>query len=211
VIRGFCSALKHAHAEGVIHADLKPGNLFVTHAGQVKIFDFGLARAVQSNFARGVFQTRNDVEDMIFDTAALGALTPAYASRSMLQGSAPNASDDVYAAALVIYQVLTGKHPYNRIPADKVDPRSVSLERPKQLSSRQWRVLSQALALEEANRLPSVAALQAGLFEKSLWPMRLLATSLGVVAVALWYFSLQKDDQILVVQQQAQQAGRVNK
>ncbi len=209
VIRGFCSALKHAHAEGVIHADLKPGNLFVTHSGQVKIFDFGLARAVHANFSQGVLQTRSDVEDLIFDAAALGALTPAYASRAMLKGGSPGATDDVFAAALVIYQILTGKHPYGRIPADKVDPRSVSIERPKQLSSRQWRALLQALALEEEARLPSIALLQTALFDKSPRPIRLLATGLGVIAITLWFFNLQKDDEIRVVQQQAQQAGRV--
>lgn len=209
VIRGFCSALKHAHAEGVIHADIKPGNLFVTHAGQVKIFDFGLARAVHANFSQGVLQTRSDVEDLVFDAAALGALTPAFASRAMLQGESPSASDDVFAAALVIYQILTGKHPYNRIPADKLDQRGAVLERPKHLTSRQWRALSAALALEEADRLPSIAALKEGLFQTSPWPMRLLAASLGVIAIALWGFGLQKDNQIRVVQEQAVQAGRV--
>ncbi len=208
-IQNFCSALKHAHAEGVIHADLKPGNLFITHAGQLKIFDFGLARAVHANFSQGVMQTRNDVEDFVFDAAALGALTPAFASRAMLQGNSPNASDDVFAAALVIYQILTGKHPYGRIPADKIDPRALALERPKQLSSRQWRALSSALALDEENRISSVADLESALFEKSPWPTRFLAIGLGCVAITLWFFNFQKDDEIRVVQQQAVQAGRV--
>ena len=209
VVRGFCSALKHAHSEGVIHADLKPGNLFVTHAGQPKIFDFGLARAVHANLAQGVQQERSDVEDLVFDAAQLGALTPAFASLAMLSGASPNTSDDVFAAALVIYQVLTGKHPYNRIPADKIDPRSISVEKPKQLSSRQWRGLSQALALEEQQRLPSVADLYSALFHKSPWPLRSFAAALGLTAATLWYFNIQKDDEIRSVQQQAQQAGRV--
>lgn len=209
VIQNFCSALRHAHAEGVIHADIKPGNLFVTHAGQLKIFDFGLARAVQANFSQGVMQTRSDVEDYVFDAAALGALTPAFASKAMLMGASPNAADDVFAAALVIYQILTGKHPYNRIPADKIDTRATVPERPRQLTSRQWRALSGALALEEADRVASVADLEAALFEKSPWPMRLLAIGLGCIAITLWFFNLQKDDEIRVVQQQAVQAGRV--
>ena len=209
VIRGFCSALKHAHSEGVIHADLKPGNLFVTHAGQPKIFDFGLARAVHANLAQGVQRERSDVEDLVFDAAQLGALTPAFASRAMLDGASPNTSDDVFAAALVIYQVLTGKHPYNRVPADKIDPRSLSVEKPKQLSSRQWRGLSHALALDEQQRLPSVADLYSALFHKSPWPLRSLAAALGLAAGTLWYFNVQKDDEIRSVQIQAQQAGRV--
>ena len=209
LIRGFCAALRHAHAEGVIHADLKPGNLFVTHTGQIKIFDFGLARAVQTNLDEGVLGTRSDVEDMIFDAAGLGALTPAFASKAMLQGASPTAVDDLFAAALVIYQILTGKHPYNRVPVDKLDPRSVSLERPRQLSSRQWRALQSALALDHENRLGSVAELEAALFESSPWPMRLLAIGLGTVAVMMWASNLQKDDQMRAVQAQAVQTGRV--
>jgi len=211
VIENLCAALTHAHAEGVIHADLKPGNLFVTHAGQLKIFDFGLARAVQANFSQGVMQTRSDVGDMVFDAAALGALTPAFASKATLHGNAPNAADDVFAAALVIYQILTGKHPYNRIPADKIDSRAVALERPRQLSSRQWRALSSALALEEADRVASIADLQSGLFEQSQWPMRLLVTCLVCIATTFWFFNLQKDDEIRVAQEQAVQAEHVGR
>ena len=209
VIRGFCSALKHAHSEGVIHADLKPGNLFVTHSGQVKIFDFGLARAVQANFVDGGLHKRSDVDDLIFDAAALGALTPAFASRAMLGGAPPTATDDLFAAAVVIYQILTGKHPYNRIPADKVDARTVQLERPRLLSSRQWRALSQALALDEGERLGGVAELQSAFFEKSPWPMRLFAFGLGLTAIVMWASNLHKDSELKVVQQQAVTAGRV--
>jgi len=156
-------------------------------------------------------RTRSDVGDLIFDAAALGGLTPAFASKASLQGNAPNATDDVFAAALVIYQILTGKHAYNRIPADKIDSRATAIERPRQLSTRQWRALSGALALEEADRVASVVDLSAGLFEKSQWPTRLLVLGLGCIAATFWFFNLQKDDEIRVAQEQAVQAVQVGR
>jgi len=209
VIRGFCSALKHAHAEGVVHADLKPGNLFVTSAGSLKIFDFGLARAVQSNLGSADLSHASPVEALVFDAAALGGLTPAYASRSVLDGNAPGISDDLFAAAIVIYQILTGKHPYNRIPADKVDSRGGGPERPKRLSARGWGALSSALMLEEQDRRTSVAQLYSALFEKSPWRMRLMAASMTVVLASGLAVYLQNDGQIMEVRQQAVQAGKL--
>jgi len=102
LLDGFLSALQHAHGEGLIHADLKPSNVFVTASGQAKVLDFGLARAVQANMSQGVLHTRRDIHDQVFDPAALGALTPAFASLAMLEGAKPGPADDVFAAALVV-------------------------------------------------------------------------------------------------------------
>ena len=185
LIRGFCSALRRAHAEGVVHADLKPDNLFVTHTGQLKIFDFGLARAAQSDLSRGVVPIRSDIESMPLDPY-VGALTPAYASRAVLEGNLASTRDDLFAAALVIYQVLTGRHPYERVPANQTHLDNISLGRPRLLSSRQWRFLLRAMALDEDHRLSSVIDLEAGLFHKSPWPMRLIAFGLGsLVAIGV--------------------------
>ena len=203
LLDGFLSALQHAHGEGLIHADLKPSNVFVTAAGQAKVLDFGLARAVQANLSQGVLQTRRDVHDQVFDPAALGALTPAFASQAMLDGAKPGPADDVFAAALVVYQVLTGRHPYNRVPANRVAPIGENLERPKNLTARQWRVLQSALALRQEDRLGSIAELRAGLFESSSWPLRLLVAGFCAAALEIAGVYLFKENEIQEVQQQA--------
>jgi len=176
LIHGFCSALKYAHAKGVIHADLKPANLFVTDDGQLKVFDFGVACSAPSSVSNGVFQVQGDAQDAAFDSGKLRALTPAFASRALLDGSAASTSDDLFAAALVIYQILTGKHPYNRVPANQIYAREIAVKRPSQLSTRRWRILFQAMALEERQRLGSVADLQTALFEKPFSPIRSLSS-----------------------------------
>ncbi len=202
LIEGFCQALQHAHSEGLIHADLKPGNVFVTASGQAKVLDFGLARAVAENLTAGVLQTRADLDDDGFDPAGLGALTPAFASRAILNGATPGPSDDIFGAALVIYLILMGRHPYNRIPANKIDPRVAEVERPKMLSSRQWRALSSALALDEVDRLGSMSELTDGLFGETRRPIKLVLVGVCVFALVVTSVYLQKESEIQQVQQQ---------
>ena len=202
VIDGLLSAVQHAHAEGLIHADLKPGNVFVTHTGQTKVLDFGLARAVHANLGQGVLQTRLDVEDAAYDPDNLGALTPAFASAAVLGGASAGPADDLFAAALVVYQVLTGRHPYNRLPADRVAAGSVLLERPAGLNGRQWRALQSALALDARDRLASVAVLRDALFRATSNVARATMAGLGALVLTVTAAYLSKDSQLQAAQQQ---------
>lgn len=150
LIHDIGSALAFAHDRNVIHSDLKPSNLFVTISGQAMLLDFGIARAVR---------TRADQ----FDTGTLGALTPAYASTEMLLGNAPDQSDDVYAFACVIYEMLCGRHPFNglgAIAAHKAGLRPAPLTT---LTARQNQALAKALAFVRADRTCTVEALMVGL------------------------------------------------
>jgi len=105
-------ALGHAHAKGIVHSDFKPSNAFLTHEGTVKVLDFGIARAAKVGGAGGGDKT-------LFDAGTLGALTMPYASCEQIEGKDPDPSDDVYALAVVSYELLTGKHPFERSLPDK--------------------------------------------------------------------------------------------
>jgi TonB family protein len=144
------SALAYAHDHNVIHSDLKPSNIFITTSGKAKLLDFGIARAVRGKTDR-------------FDPGVLGALTPAYASLEMLQGNAPDQSDDVYSFACVIYETLSGRHPFDRMSA--LDARGANRNPPPigSLTRGQNKALARALAFLRAERTPSVEALLAGL------------------------------------------------
>ncbi|MBN3729270.1 serine/threonine-protein kinase, partial [Burkholderia sp. Ac-20379] len=111
LIAGMARALQRAHASGIVHSDFKPGNVMITRDGVPKVFDFGIARAGHAGAGAAGDQT-------VFDAGTLGAMTPAYASLEMIEGAEPTARDDVYALGCVVFELLTGRHPFDRRGAD---------------------------------------------------------------------------------------------
>jgi hypothetical protein len=180
-VRGMCAGLRRAHEGGITHSDFKPGNVFITKDGVAKILDFGIARAVRvQNY---------DGDDTVFDPSKLAALTPAFASREMLLGEVPEPADDIYSLAVVIYLMLTGKHPYDRVRADDALRQGLKPERVKRLTRRQWRMLSRALELERTNRPTNMAEVIDGLLRPSAlrrWWVVGAAVATAAAAIALW-------------------------
>lgn len=185
VIRAMCEGLAHAHEAGLVHADFKPGNVFVLPNHDAKILDFGIARAVQINHAHG--------EDTVFDPTRLAALTPAYASREMLGGADAEVRDDLYSLGVVIYLMLTGRHPYDRLPADQAAELCLRPVRPKRLTRRQWRVLERCLSFERSERPASVREVQRYLFQPSPWRSRTALVAAAAVVVTFAVMGLKED------------------
>jgi serine/threonine protein kinase/Flp pilus assembly protein TadD len=96
--------LAAAHAQGVVHRDLKPGNLRITPDGQLKILDFGLARMARP-------ESEADVTESVTDTHAAAGTLP-YMAPEQLQGEATDARSDIYAAGVVLYEMATGRRPF---------------------------------------------------------------------------------------------------
>jgi serine/threonine protein kinase len=152
VLRDISNALIYAHSHNIVHSDFKPGNIFVTNNKGAKVFDFGIARAVKPG---GIVANSKD-DRTVFDAGSLGALTPAYASLEMLQGKDPAPSDDVYALGCVAYELFSGKHPFNKVPADKARQQGLSPKRLKGLSRRQWVAIKSALEFSREKRFATV-------------------------------------------------------
>lgn len=174
LITDCAKGLAYAHEKNLVHSDLKPGNLFLTEEGNVKLLDFGIARAFKSGQA--LDQKALQSQDTVFDAADLGALTPAYASLEMLNGEEPHPSDDVYALGLIAYELLTGKHPFDKKNASLAQEEGLTVERVKGLNKQQWKAIEKALAFDRENRISDASEFLALFTAKSKTPLYIAAT-----------------------------------
>lgn len=94
-------AVAHAHANLIIHGDLKPSNILVRADGQIKLLDFGVGRLLEENSA---------LQKTVTVPAAI-ALTPEYASPEQASGALVTTATDVYSLGVLLYVLLTGRHP----------------------------------------------------------------------------------------------------
>src|SRR5688500_20273870 len=93
---GVAGALGVAHRKGIVHRDVKPGNIIITDAGDVKVTDFGIARAVSE-------------ASMTVTGTTLGSVH--YFSPEQARGDEVTGTSDVYALAIVLFEMLTGRRP----------------------------------------------------------------------------------------------------
>jgi len=147
IIEQLLAAVRAIHRKQWIHYDLKPGNLLLSKQdNRLKILDVGLACEQKKNI----------------QALPLEAITPAYASLEMLQGAPADQRDDIYSVACVIYELLSGKHPFDRLSASQACKANKIPEPIPGLTQRQWKVLKKALAFYREDRLPSIEAFQKG-------------------------------------------------
>lgn len=103
-------ALIEAHARRILHRDLKPGNLMLTDQGHVKVMDFGLAKRLREP---GTSQSQAPTRDTL-TSAGVFVGTPAYMAPEQVLGGEADARSDIFAFGVVLYELLTGVHPFRR-------------------------------------------------------------------------------------------------
>jgi len=197
IIRDYCDGLAYAHKKGIIHSDLKPGNLFLTKDG-TKILDFGIARLA----------AESRLEDD-FDAGSIGAITPAYASICMLERKDPDKRDDIFAAAIIAYELLSGEHPYQFKSATTAKALGLKPKRLENLNKRQWQALEQALALDRDERLDDIETLKNALCNKVSFPIFKWASAvLALLLTALLGLGLFESDEVAEATQEAIDTAR---
>ena len=156
IASGLLTALEYSHRAGVVHRDIKPGNIMVTRAGQVKVMDFGIARAISDSSAT-VAQT----------TAILG--TASYFSPEQAKGETVDARTDLYSTGVVLFEMLAGRPPFRGDTAVAVAYQHVS-EQPVKPSSINPKVspafdvvVLRALAKDRAQRYQTAAEFRSDL------------------------------------------------
>ena len=113
-----CSAVGYAHQNKVIHRDLKPGNILIAKSGVPKLLDFGIAKLLDPEMASDTLQPPQ---------TGMRLMTPEYASPEQIKGEDLTPASDIYALGVLLYEILTGKRPYN-FPSRA--PHEVASERP---------------------------------------------------------------------------------
>jgi len=158
ITEGILTALEYSHRAGVVHRDIKPGNVMITKAGQVKVMDFGIARAISDSSAT-VAQT----------TAVLG--TASYFSPEQAKGESVDARTDLYSTGVVLFEMLTGRPPfrgdtpvaiaYQHVSETAVPPSTIN---PK-VSPAMDVVVARAMTKDRFERYQTVAEFRADLEE----------------------------------------------
>ena len=140
ISREICAGLAAAHDKGVIHRDLKPGNVMIDGKGRARITDFGLAISADER------------------SFHVSAGTPAYMAPEQLAGAPATARSDVYALGLVLYEAFTGKRPFvaASVPELLVKQRAMDVAKPSSIAREMdpavERVIARCLDPEPANR-----------------------------------------------------------
>lgn len=174
IVRQTAEALHAAHTAGIVHRDVKPGNIIIGSAGRVTLVDFGIAYS--------------PTQDPLTEAGEVVG-TPSYISPEYLTGGELTPASDVYSLGIVAYQCLAGRLPYSgttgKVIAGHLDPQPPTLPQgtaPSEVA----RVVTRCLAREPGERFASAAALAQACREPGSLPReRRISRRLALVAAAV--------------------------
>jgi serine/threonine-protein kinase len=160
-------ALAAAHERGIIHRDIKAGNVMVTSSGQVKVLDFGLAKLMDEGAARGAGIHHTELTEI-----GVPYGTATYAAPEQARGDMVDSRADVFSTGVLLYELLTGTWPFRGKTSVDVrhavlhdQPKPLAEARPDPLPPRLQTILDRALAKDPRDRYQKIAELRDDLRE----------------------------------------------
>lgn len=158
LMESVCEAVQYAHANLVVHRDLKPTNILVTTDGSVRLLDFGIAKVVDA-----------ELDQTGLTSTGMRPMTPRYAAPEQIRGEPPTTATDVYALGAILYELITGEPPHGRelntIERERAvleqSPARPSARAPKRIGMRADldNIVLMALRTDPARRYASAGAL----------------------------------------------------